>query len=93
MLTAIYKSPKKADTYLFVTKRDDFSNVPAPLLETFGTPVYVMMVDLARRTKLGIADLETVKQKLTDDGFYLQLPPHTESLLDEFKKQNGVTDS
>ena len=51
-----------------------------------------MMVNLAKRQKLGIADLDTVKQKLTDDGFYLQLSPHTENLLDEFKKQNGVTD-
>ncbi|MEI5638042.1 MULTISPECIES: YcgL domain-containing protein [unclassified Pseudoalteromonas] len=93
MLTAVYKSPKKADTYLFVTKRDDFSDVPEPLLNTFGNPIYVMMVNLAKRQKLGIADLDTVKQKLTDDGFYLQLPPHTENLLDEFKKQNGVTDA
>ena len=35
MLTAVYKSKKKADTYLFVEKREDFSRVPDALLATF----------------------------------------------------------
>lgn len=66
MLTAVYKSIKKADTYLFVEKRDDFSRVPEPLLETFGQPKYVMMINLASREKLGVADLDAVKQALID---------------------------
>ncbi|MCQ8878341.1 YcgL domain-containing protein [Pseudoalteromonas shioyasakiensis] len=90
MLTAVYKSKKKADTFLFVEKRDDFSKVPEPLLAMFGQPHYVMIINLAKREHLGGADLNTVKQALTDDGFYLQLPPPEENLLAEFKKQNGV---
>jgi len=90
MLTAVYKSKKKADTFLFVEKRDDFSKVPEPLMAMFGQPQYVMIINLAKREHLGGADLKTVKQALTDDGFYLQLPPPEENLLAEFKKQNGV---
>ncbi len=90
MLTAVYKSKKKADTFLFVEKRDDFSKVPEPLMTMFGQPQYVMIINLAKREHLGGADLNTVKQALTDDGFYLQLPPPEENLLAEFKKQNGV---
>lgn len=90
MLTAVYKSKKKADTFLFVEKRDDFSKVPEPLMTMFGQPDYVMIINLAKRAHLGGADLNTVKQALTDDGFYLQLPPPEENLLAEFKKQNGV---
>ncbi|KAF7782018.1 hypothetical protein PRUB_b1415 [Pseudoalteromonas rubra] len=90
MLAAVYKSSKKADTYLFIEKRDDFSKVPDPLMATFGTPIFVIIVDLAKRNKLGTADLSNVKQKLIDDGFYLQLPPPQENLLDELKRQNGV---
>ncbi|MDN3380229.1 MULTISPECIES: YcgL domain-containing protein [unclassified Pseudoalteromonas] len=90
MLTAVYKSKKKADTFLFVEKRDDFSKVPEPLMTMFGQPQYVMIINLAKREHLGGADLNTVKQALTDDGFYLQLPPPKENLLAEFKKQNGV---
>ena len=90
MLTAVYKSIKKADTYLFVEKRDDFSRVPEPLLETFGQPKYVMMINLASREKLGVADLDAVKQALIDQGFYLQLPPPEVNLLTQFKKDKGV---
>ncbi len=92
MLTAVYKSTKKADTYLYVEKRDDFSKVPEPLLATFGRPQFVMMINLAKRTALGSADLVSVKQQLTDNGFYLQLPPPQDNLLEEFRKQNGVVE-
>ncbi len=88
MLTAVYKSKNKADTYLYIEKRDDFSKVPEPLLATFGQPVYVMMFNLANKDKLALADIDKVRHELGDKGFYLQLPPKTESLLDEFKKRN-----
>lgn len=91
MLSAVYKSKKKADTYLYVEKRDDFSKVPEPLMTTFGQPIFVMLINLAKREKLGVADLDKVKQELINKGFYLQLPPKQENLLDEFRKQNGVS--
>ena len=90
MLTAVYKSKKKADTFLFVEKRDDFSKVPEPLMAMFGKPHYVMLINLAKREQLGVADLDLVKQALTDNGFYLQLPPPEANLLAEHRKQNGV---
>ena len=90
MLTAVYKSSKRANTYLYIEKRDDFSKIPDPLMDTFGTPLYVMMFDLSKREKLGIADIKLVQSELTEKGFYLQLPPKEENLLEELKKQNGV---
>lgn len=90
MLTAVYKSKKKADTFLFVEKRDDFSKVPEPLMVMFGQPHYVMLINLAKRTHLGGADLSLVEKSLTDVGFYLQLPPPEANLLAEHRKQNGV---
>jgi hypothetical protein len=91
MLSAVYKSSKKADTYLFVEKRDDFSKVPEPLMKTFGRPVFVLLLNLGARDKLGIADIESVKSSLSDKGYYLQLPPPEENLLDEHKRMNGVS--
>jgi len=85
MLCAIYKSPKKAQTYLFVKTRDDFSSVPAALMTTFGTPTLVTLINLATKEKLGMADLEKVKTNLNEQGFYLQLPPPEEDLLKEHK--------
>lgn len=93
MITAIYKSSRKADTYLYVEKRDDFSKVPEPLLKTFGQPIFVMLINLAKRDSLAFADINRVKNELGDNGFYLQLPPKSESLLAELQRQNGVSSS
>jgi uncharacterized protein len=85
MLCAVYKSPKKQGTYLYVKQRDDFSAVPEVLLKTFGNPALVTLLNLARREQLALADIEKVKQALTEQGFYLQLPPPAEDLLAEHK--------
>ena len=86
MLCAVYKSPKKAFTYLFVKSRDDFSEVPEGLLTTFGKPTLVTIVNLASKDKLAFADIDKVKENLVERGFYLQLPPPQENLLDDHKK-------
>ncbi|MGK4473208.1 YcgL domain-containing protein [Aeromonas molluscorum] len=85
MLCAVYKSRKKADTYLFVEKRDDFSRVPAPLMQTFGTPQLVLMTKLTPGKPLGIASVSRVMEMLTLQGFYLQVPPPVENLLEQHK--------
>lgn len=85
MLCTIYKSPKKSETYLFIPKRDDFSAVPTALMQTFGTPILVTLINLANKEKLGMADIEKVRTSLNEDGFYLQLPPPQEDLLKEHK--------
>ncbi|MBB1370491.1 MULTISPECIES: YcgL domain-containing protein [Pseudoalteromonas] len=90
MLTAVYKSKKKADSFLFVEKRDDFTKVPEPLMAMFGQPKYVMLINLAKREVLGTADLETVKAALTEKGYYLQIPPPQENLLSQLRKENGA---
>ena len=87
MLCAVYRSPKKAQTYLFVKKRDDFSEVPEALMSMFGTPSLVTIVNLANKDKLALADINKVKESLTEQGFYLQLPPPTEDLLKAHKAQ------
>lgn len=88
-LSTVYKSAKKADTYLFVEKKDDFSRLPEQLRSLVGNLTLVMTFDLDSREKLGYADLAKVKQELQEKGYYLQLPPPEENLLDEHKKQIG----
>ncbi|WP_105201375.1 YcgL domain-containing protein [Pseudoalteromonas sp. T1lg10] len=90
MLCAVYKSKKKPDTYLYLPKRDDFSAVPQPLMDMFGKPQFVILLNLATKTQLALADITKVKDELSEKGFYLQLPPPTENMLDELRKQNGV---
>lgn len=87
MLCTIYKSSKKSQTYLFVKQRDDFSSVPAPLMSMFGTPTLVTVMNLANKEKLALADIDKVKENLNGQGYYLQLPPPQENLLDQHKAE------
>ena len=87
MLCSVYKSSKKAQTYLFINKRDDFSDVPEALMKMFGTPVMVTVLNLATKTKLGFADLDKVKENLSSQGYYLQLTPPEEDMLKEHKEK------
>lgn len=87
MLCAIYKSAKKAQMYLFVKTRDDFSSVPEALMTTFGTPTLVTLTNLATKKNLAFADLNKVKTSLNEQGYYLQLPPPQEDLLKQHKAQ------
>lgn len=90
MLTAIYKSPKKQETYLYLPKRDDFSAVPEALLATFGKPVFVMLIKLDKSRELALADASKVRSELADKGFYLQLPPPSENLLKQHRESLGL---
>ena len=92
MLCAVYKSSRKADTYLFVKKRDFFDDVPAPLMEMFGLPKLVMVFPIAKRDALGMADIEKVRAAMAENGFYLQIPPPQINLLTEHKLCLGIKD-
>ncbi len=88
MLCSIYKSKKKEGAYLYIPKKDDFTSVPAQLMEMFGQPVFVMVIKLEGR-QLAQVDINKVLESLKTDGFFLQLPPPPENVLEEFKKLNA----
>ncbi|MCY7296823.1 YcgL domain-containing protein [Alteromonas sp. a30] len=81
MLSSIYKSTRKHDTYLYIEKAGDFSRVPDALMDTFGKPVLVMTLNLSKQKKLAGADIETVLSDLKEKGFYLQLSKSEEDML------------
>ncbi|NIP72302.1 MAG: YcgL domain-containing protein [Gammaproteobacteria bacterium] len=78
MECVVYRSARKADTYLFVECAGGFSKVPAELLQHLGRLERVMDLDLAARPKLARTDSATVERHLVEDGYYLQLPPPVE---------------
>ena len=43
----VYKSLKKADTYVYLAARDDFARLPGPLRSQLGALDFVLDVDLA----------------------------------------------
>ncbi|WP_417762649.1 YcgL domain-containing protein [Shewanella sp.] len=91
MICAVYKSLRKADTYLFIKQKEKFDDVPASLMEVFGTPKLVMLLPIEKRDHLGFADINKVKAALAEQGFYLQLPPPQINLLKEHQQSNGVS--
>lgn len=92
-LSAVYSSPKKIDTYLYVSKRDDFSRVPSVLMKQFGTPKFVMMVIASKRETIAGIDSDKFIKKIEKEGFYLQLPPKVKSLLEAHKLAQNQTRS
>jgi len=76
----VYKSLPKADTYVFLAKRDGFDVLPAPIAETLGKLTWVMDLDLTPERKLAREDAAVVMANIERRGFHLQLPPpETES--------------
>lgn len=75
MLASVYRSNKKDEMYLYIPRKDDFSEVPEALMKVFGKPEFALQINLAKRDKLSRVDINEVKQKLAEEGFYLQMPP------------------
>ena len=90
MLCSVYKSSKKIQTYLYINKRDDFSDVPEALMKMFGKPIMVTVVNLASKVKLGFADLDKVKASLAEQGYYLQLTPQEVDMLKDHKTSMNI---
>ncbi|MCG7876514.1 MAG: YcgL domain-containing protein [Candidatus Thiodiazotropha taylori] len=71
----IYRSPRKDEMYLYITREDDFSCVPEALLQRFGKPVRVMEITLTEQRTLAREDIRLVMANLISQGFHLQMPP------------------
>jgi len=71
----IYKSPRKAEMYLYLAAKEGFDAVPPGLLERFGPPEFVMELALHHERKLAREDVIKVMANLAQRGFHLQLPP------------------
>ena len=72
----IYKSPRQPETYLFVLQENDFSAVPAPLLEALGELQKVIDIELTPERKLARGNARQIMTELKQTGFHLQLPPN-----------------
>ena len=71
----VYKSLKKADTYVYLAARDDFARLPDPLRSQLGPLQFVLDVALDEGRKLAREDAGVVRTNLATRGFHLQFPP------------------
>ncbi len=71
----IYKSLKKNELYLYLKQKDDFSELPEPLLDSLGKLEFVMDLELTPERKLAREDVTHVIASLNEKGFFIQMPP------------------
>jgi uncharacterized protein YcgL (UPF0745 family) len=70
----VYKSLKKADTYVYLAARDDFTRLPDPLRQQLGALGFVLDVEIGPERRLAREDPRIVRENLATRGFHLQIP-------------------
>ncbi len=83
----VYKSLKKADTYVYLAARDAFARLPEPLVDQLGALQFVLDVELTPQRKLARADTHVVRENLAAHGFHIQFPP---TLADPMSEEWGT---
>ena len=80
MMCSVYKSAKKPDTYLYIPYNSDFEELPEGLRSVWGEPELVMHIDLEKREKLALVEINELKAQLESEGYFLQMPPTQDEL-------------
>lgn len=78
MQAFVYKSLKKADTYVYLAGRDDFGRIAAPLRSELGELRFVLEVALDPGRRLAREDADVVRANLVARGFHLQMQPRAD---------------
>lgn len=71
----VYKSLRKADTYVYLAARDDFAPLPEAMREQLGGLEFVLEVELTPERRLARVDATKVREALAARGFFVQVPP------------------
>ena len=72
---AVYRSAKKADTYLYLPVEDDLESLPKELASLFGRAIFAMELTITPDLKMSRLNAEQVLLALQEKGYVLQLPP------------------
>jgi uncharacterized protein YcgL (UPF0745 family) len=75
----VFRSRRNPDTYLFVDHAEGFARVPQELLDRMGGTERAMTLVLEPGRKLARATAAEVLGAIDSQGFFLQLPPPSES--------------
>jgi hypothetical protein len=77
----IYRSNKQKGMYLYLDEKDNFSKVPESLLTLLGDMEFTFEFDLCKGRKLIRAEAEEVLRIMTENGYFLQMPPPKSDFL------------
>lgn len=75
----VFRSPRREGMYLYVDKAEGLARVPEHLRQVFGEPESALVLHLKPERRLARADAAEVLAALEDPGFYLQMPPLSET--------------
>ncbi|GAB3102091.1 YcgL domain-containing protein [Lysobacter terrae] len=90
MQAYVYKSLRKADTYVYLGARDDFARLPDPVRSQLGSLQFVLELALTPERKLAREDVAVVRENIVARGFHLQFPPAVEEPAVDKLKTFGV---
>ena len=74
VLCRVFRSARKAETYLYLAQHLAFDDLPPELRQAFGEPVFVMQLKLGAERRLARVDVRQVLEQLKRCGFFLQMP-------------------
>ena len=75
MLCHVFKSARRADTYVYLATREGFDVIPDALRATLEPLTFVVEFDLTPERKLAREDTTQVLENLAARGWHLQRPP------------------
>lgn len=78
MQAYVYKSQRKDETYVYLARRDAFTQLPEPLRSQLGPLRFVLEVTLTPERKLAREEAAVVRENLALRGFHIQFPPRVE---------------
>jgi uncharacterized protein YcgL (UPF0745 family) len=90
MQAYVYKSLRKADTYVYLGARDDFTRLPEPVRVQLWPLQFVFELALTPGRKLAREDVAVVRENLAMRGFHLQFPPPAEASAVDTRTAFGV---
>ena len=76
----VYRSHRRADTYVYLPAESEFEDLPEAFREHFGEASAFLDFVLHPARQLAQADPIVVLRALSEQGFYLQLPPQKDQL-------------
>ena len=76
----VYRSSRKAETYVYLARRDEFGALPAPIRTALEPLQFVLELTLAPERKLARVDAALVRAALAERGWFVQHPPTPEQV-------------
>lgn len=87
LFVSVFRSAKKPDTYLYVRRGHDWSSLPEPLREIFGSPVHALDLVLTPERKLARTTAQEVLDALADKDYFLQMPEQSSGYVVSFREK------